>query len=67
MGSEMCIRDSYKKKMKDNLIDIFNQVITDNTIDETMINIKASTTESLGYIGRGEGITCYCITSLVNA
>ena len=58
---------TYKKKMKDNLIDIFNQVITDNPIDETMINIKASTTESLGYIGKGEGITCYCITSLVNA
>ena len=28
------------------------------------INIKAATSESLGFIGKGEGVTCYCIVSL---
>ena len=33
-------------------------------IDNNIINIKASTSESLGFIGKGQGVTCYCITSL---
>ena len=56
----------YKKQMKDNIIKIFNEVVSNKPIDESMINIKASTSESLGYIGQGEGITCYCIISLDN-
>ena len=48
----------YKKKMIDNLADLLG-------ITNDSINIKASTSESLGFIGRGEGITCYCIVSLV--
>ncbi len=32
--------------------------------NENMFNIKASTSESLGFIGKGQGVTCYCITSL---
>ena len=57
---------TYKKKMKDNIIRIFNEVVPNKFINNSMINIKASTSESLGYIGRGEGITCYCIVSLEN-
>tara|TARA_B100001778_G_scaffold325188_1_gene320383 strand:+ start:322 stop:816 length:495 start_codon:yes stop_codon:yes gene_type:complete len=57
---------SYKKKMKSNIIKIFNETAPHNSVNEKMINIKASTSESLGYIGKGEGVTCYCITSLVN-
>ena len=33
---------------------------------ENMFNIKASTSESLGFIGKGQGVTCYCIASLKN-
>tara|TARA_Y100000741_G_C18100513_1_gene496613 strand:- start:120 stop:614 length:495 start_codon:yes stop_codon:yes gene_type:complete len=54
----------YKKQMYSNLINIFNKLSPNNLIDESMINIKASTSESLGFIGRGDGLTCYCITSL---
>ena len=48
----------YKKKMIKNLATLLN-------INNDSINIKASTSESLGFIGRGEGVTCYCIVSLV--
>ena len=54
----------YKKEMCGNLINIFNKLCPNNLINLSMINIKASTSESLGFIGRGDGITCYCITSL---
>ena len=55
---------TYKKQMCDNLINIFNELCPNHLIDQSMINIKASTSESLGFIGSGDGITCYCITSL---
>ena len=57
---------TYKKQMKNNIIRIFNEVVPNKPVNENMINIKASTSESLGYIGKGEGVTCYCITSLAN-
>ena len=55
---------TYKSQMKKNICDIFNEISSDKYVDNSMINIKASTSESLGYIGRGEGVTCYCIASL---
>ena len=55
---------TYKSQMKKNICDIFNELSSDKYVDNSMINIKASTSESLGYIGRGEGVTCYCIASL---
>ena len=55
---------TYKNQMKTNICDIFNKISLDKYVDNNMINIKASTSESLGYIGRGEGVTCYCIASL---
>ena len=55
---------NYKNQMKTNICDIFNKISSDKYVDDGMINIKATTSESLGYIGRGEGVTCYCIASL---
>ena len=55
---------NYKNQMKTNICDIFNKISSDKHVDDGMINIKATTSESLGYIGRGEGVTCYCIASL---
>ena len=55
---------NYKNQMKTNICDIFNKISSDKYVDEGMINIKATTSESLGYIGRGEGVTSYCIASL---
>ena len=57
---------TYKSQMKKNICDIFNELSSDKYVDNSMINIKASTSESFGYIGRGEGVTCYCIASLSN-
>ena len=54
----------YKNQIKTNISAIFNDISSNVYVDNSMINIKASTSESLGYIGRGEGVTCYCITSL---
>ena len=33
-------------------------------VDEAAINIKATTTEGLGAIGRGEGIACHAVVLL---
>jgi len=35
--------------------------------DESVINIKATTTEHLGYIGRKEGISAHTVISLIDA
>lgn len=53
----------YKNEIKENLIKIFMEATEDHYTDN-MFNIKASTSESLGFIGKGEGVTCYCIVSL---
>ena len=53
----------YKNEIKENLIKIFMEATKDDYTDN-MFNIKASTSESLGFIGKGEGVTCYCIVSL---
>ena len=53
----------YKDEIKENLIKIFVAATKDHYTDN-MFNIKASTSESLGFIGKGQGVTCYCIVSL---
>ena len=54
----------YKSLMKINIMKIFNEANRNIKVNESMINIKASTEESLGFIGEGRGVTCYCISSL---
>ncbi|MDM8537449.1 2-C-methyl-D-erythritol 2,4-cyclodiphosphate synthase [Desulfobacterales bacterium HSG17] len=44
----------YTSKMRANFSRVLN-------ISETLINIKATTTEGLGYIGNGEGMAAGCI------
>ena len=53
----------YKNEIKENLLKIFMEATKEHYTDN-MFNIKASTSESLGFIGKGEGVTCYCIVSL---
>ena len=53
----------YKNEIKENLIKIFMEA-TKGHYTNNMFNIKASTSESLGFIGKGQGVTCYCIVSL---
>ena len=52
-----------KEQMKDNIAQILMNCGMDD-VGKHNINIKASTSESLGFIGKGEGVTCYCIVSL---
>ncbi len=47
----------YKAKMKENISSVLK-------INPKQINIKATTTEKLGSIGRGEGISAYAVVLL---
>ncbi len=39
-------------------------IAEDMQIPETMVNIKATTTEGMGFAGRGEGIACHAVVLL---
>ena len=44
----------YRNKMIENLCDLLG-------LNSNYVNLKATTTEGLGYIGREEGIACHCV------
>jgi 2-C-methyl-D-erythritol 2,4-cyclodiphosphate synthase len=44
---------------------IVSNLSSDLQLEETQVNVKATTTESLGYIGRKEGIAVHCVCLLV--
>ncbi|HUU51021.1 MAG TPA: 2-C-methyl-D-erythritol 2,4-cyclodiphosphate synthase [Nitrospinota bacterium] len=50
--------NSYVPEIKQNIGNILD-------IDIDKINIKATTTEGLGFIGKGEGISAYSVVSLI--
>ena len=66
----------YKDIMKMQILEMFLEAFAVNCPEmlvktnpnvlfmEDMINIKASTSETLGFIGKGPGITCDCMVSL---
>ena len=47
----------FKKTMTDNLCGLLS-------LDSSRCNLKATTTEGLGYLGRKEGIACHCVVLL---
>ncbi len=48
----------YKKAMKNNIASALE-------IDPDIVNIKATTTEGLGFEGRGEGVSAYAVAALI--
>lgn len=47
----------HKRKMEENIAGVLKT-------DSTLINVKATTTEKLGFIGKGEGIAAQCTVLL---
>lgn len=47
----------YKQRMRSTIASLLS-------LPETRVNIKATTAEKLGFIGRGEGVACYCVCQL---
>ena len=47
----------FRKMMIDNLCGLLS-------LDSSRCNLKATTTEGLGYLGRKEGIACHCVVLL---
>ena len=50
----------YRKAMRDRLANFLGLKVSD-------VNVKATTTEGLGSIGREEGIACHCVALLSSA
>ncbi|MBV1910218.1 MAG: 2-C-methyl-D-erythritol 2,4-cyclodiphosphate synthase [Kangiellaceae bacterium] len=48
-------------RLKDYISDIENAIASQLTILPNQINVKATTTERLGYVGRKEGIAVHCV------
>ena len=51
------------KKYKDNMCQNISSLLDCNS---DLINIKATTSESIGFVGRGEGIACHAIVSIIS-
>lgn len=51
-------------KLKPYYSDIKNNIAGSLKINSSIVNIKATTNEGMGFIGRGEGIAAFCVASL---
>lgn len=47
----------FKEKIRQKIANVCN-------IDASLVNIKAKTNEAMGFVGRNEGIVCYCICQI---
>jgi len=51
-----------KPKMAPHIKSMRSNIAADLGIDVSLVNVKATTTEKLGYPGRGEGISAHAVT-----
>lgn len=61
-----CTIVAQKPRMSPYISAMINNFASILKIDSSSINIKATTTEGLGFVGRQEGISSYAIVSLIN-
>lgn len=54
-------------KMSSHIVQMVQNIAADLDVSESMVNIKATTTEQLGYTGRGEGIAAQAVVLLLAA
>lgn len=68
---EICNADitilAQQPRMSSHITSMRNNLATDMKIDVSKINIKATTTEKMGYIGRGEGVAVYAVVLLMES
>lgn len=55
-----------RPKMAPHIDAMRGHIASDLQIDVTGVSVKATTTEQLGYIGRGEGIACHAVVLLTS-
>ena len=53
-----------RPKMAEYIPAMREHIASDMSVDVTDISIKATTTEKLGFAGRGEGVACYAVVLL---
>ena len=53
-----------RPKMAPHIDAMRGHIASDLQIDVSAVSVKATTTEQLGYIGRGEGIACHAVVLL---
>ena len=51
-------------KLKDHLNEMKFEISNCIKVSKENINIKATTSEKLGFVGRGDGVACHAITLL---
>ena len=56
-----------KPKLAPYIVEICQNISADCQVEIDQINVKATTTETLGFEGRGEGISAHCVVLLLKA
>jgi len=54
-----------KPKLSDYKVKIKEKIASICHLSEQRVNIKAKSNEKMGFVGRSEGIVCYCICQLI--
>ncbi len=62
IDSTICLQSP---KIKPYIIDIQNSIAKTLNLSSDKISVKSTTTEKMGFVGRGEGIAAYAVVTLI--